>query len=109
MGYVCMCGLASGKGWNEELILYKARLAREILTSHLNNARLYQQVRLSSLTDPLTGVGSRKLLEDKLQAECVRAKRYGRPFSIAIIDLDNFKMINDVLGHAAGDEALVRS
>ena len=108
MGYVCMCGLASGKGWNEELILYKARLAREILTSHLNNARLYQQVRLSSLTDPLTGVGSRKLLEDKLQAECVRAKRYGRPFSIAIIDLDNFKMINDVLGHAAGDEALVR-
>ena len=58
------------------------------------------------MTDALTAVGSRKLLEDKLQAECARAKRYKRQFSIAIIDLDNFKTINDVLGHAAGDDAL---
>ena len=105
-GYLCMCGLAHSSSVNRELTLYKAKLTREILTSHLRNASLYQQARLTSLTDALTAVGSRRLLEDKLQAECARAKRYKYPFSVAIIDLDNFKTINDVLGHATGDYAL---
>jgi len=105
-GYLCMCGLASSSATNKELTSYKAKLAREILNSHLSNAKLYREARLTSLTDPLTGVGSRRLLEDKLDIEWARAKRYKRPFSIAIIDLDNFKTINDVLGHASGDDAL---
>jgi len=105
-GYLCMCALAPSSTANRELTSYKARLTREILTSHLTNASLYQQARLTSLTDALTEIGSRKLLEDKLQAEYARAKRYKRPLSVAIIDLDNFKTINDVLGHAAGDDAL---
>jgi len=104
--YLCMCCLADSVATNRELTSYKAKLTREILNSHLANAKLYQEARLTSLTDALTAVGSRKLLEDKLQAECTRAKRYKRQFSIAIIDLDNFKTINDVLGHAAGDDAL---
>lgn len=107
-GYLCMCDLAPAIASNRELISYKAKLTREILTAHLTNATRYQQARLSSLTDALTGVGSRKLLEDKLQAECARAERYKRPFSVAIIDFDHFKMINDVLGHATGDEAIRR-
>ena len=104
--YLCMCCLADSVATNRELTSYKAKLTREILNSHLTNAKLYQEARLTSLTDALTAVGSRKLLEDKLQAECARAKRYKRQFSIAIIDLDNFKTINDILGHAAGDDAL---
>ncbi|UCD49510.1 MAG: diguanylate cyclase [Phycisphaerales bacterium] len=106
LGYLCMCSLAPDIAANRELISYKAKLTREIVTAHLTNATRYQQARLTSLTDALTGVGSRKLLEDKLQAEFDRAKRYKRPFSVAIIDLDHFKMINDVLGHAVGDEAI---
>jgi len=104
--YLCMCGLAASAATNRELTSYKAKLAREILNSHLTNAKLYQEARLTSLTDALTGVGSRKLLEDKLQVECARAKRYKRQFAIAFLDLDNFKTINDVLGHAAGDDTL---
>jgi len=104
--YLCMCSLASSIATNRELTSYKAKLAREILNSHLTNAKLYQEARLTSLTDTLTLVGSRKLLEDKLQAEFARSQRYKRTFSIAIIDLDNFKTINDILGHGAGDEAL---
>jgi diguanylate cyclase (GGDEF)-like protein len=46
------------------------------------------------------------MLEDKLQVEFERSKRYKRTFSLAIFDLDNFKTINDVLGHGTGDEAL---
>ena len=64
-GYLCMCGLDPAIASNRELISYKAKLTREILTAHLTNATRYQQARLSSLTDALTGVGSRKLLEDK--------------------------------------------
>jgi diguanylate cyclase (GGDEF)-like protein/putative nucleotidyltransferase with HDIG domain len=105
-GYLCMCGLALSSASNRELTLYKAKLTREIVIAHLTNATRYQQARLTSLTDPLTGVGSRRLHEDKLQEECERARRYKRPFSIAIIDLDHFKMINDALGHAVGDEAI---
>ncbi len=105
-GYLCMCGLAGWTTANRELTSYKARLTRGILTSHLTNANLYHQARLTSETDALTGVGSRRLLEDKLEAEYSRSIRYECPFSVAIIDLDNFKTINDVLGHATGDEAL---
>ncbi len=105
-GYLCMCGLPEASLANRELTQYKAKLAREILVAHLTNATRYQQARLTSLTDALTGVGSRKLLEDKLHEECDRARRYKRPFSLAIIDLDHFKMVNDALGHATGDEAI---
>lgn len=105
-GYICMCGLRNWNTTSRELTGYKAKLTKDILTSHLTNASLYQHARLTSLTDALTGLGSRKLLEDRLEAEASRAKRYKRPFSVSIIDLDNFKTINDVLGHATGDEAL---
>jgi diguanylate cyclase (GGDEF)-like protein/putative nucleotidyltransferase with HDIG domain len=105
-GYLCMCGLANSSITNRELTCYKAKLTREILTSHLTNASLYHQARLTSLTDALTGVGSRRLLETKLEVECARSKRYKHPFSVAILDLDNFKTINDVFGHATGDNAL---
>ena len=105
-GCLCMCGLAPAIRSNSDLIEYKARLCRDVLSSHLTNARLYQQARQTSLTDTLTGVGSRRFLEDRLQAEWERAKRYDRPLSVAIMDMDNFKSVNDMMGHAVGDEAL---
>ncbi len=64
---------------------------------------LVQQLRLS--TDYLTGVGNRLSLDDCL-AECFSDGPQGRPFSALMIDVDDFKQINDTFGHHAGDTVL---
>lgn len=57
--------------------------------------------------DWLTGLPNRKLLEDRISLGIERAKRERTEFSVAFIDLDNFKIFNDRIGHAAGDTVLV--
>jgi len=57
-------------------------------------------------TDPLTGVANPRAFLECLDAELYRARRYKRPLSLACIDLDNFKKVNEQLGHSAGDELL---
>jgi len=59
-----------------------------------------------SLTDALTGLGNRRRMEDELQRVHARALRSLRPFSVALFDIDHFKLYNDHEGHQAGDEAL---
>jgi diguanylate cyclase (GGDEF)-like protein len=58
--------------------------------------------------DSLTGLPNRQALIESLEAEISRAKRFGRPFSLALLDCDGFKSINDRNGHLAGDEVLRR-
>jgi diguanylate cyclase (GGDEF)-like protein len=59
-----------------------------------------------SLTDPLTGVGNRRKLEQGLAREISRVRRYGGQMSLLLADLDRFKTINDDFGHDAGDSVL---
>ena len=74
------------------------------LSEHLQGTML----RLSQLAnnDPLTGLPNRNLFLDRLHQHLSRASRYGARFTLAYLDLDNFKTINDTLGHHAGDIAL---
>lgn len=58
-------------------------------------------------TDPLTGILNRRSFFNLAEYELNRSRRYGLPFTIAYIDLDNFKYINDRFGHHVGDELLV--
>lgn len=59
-----------------------------------------------SANDALTGLLNRHAFEERWQSELSRARRYGRPISIAVMDIDYFKQFNDRHGHAAGDAAL---
>ena len=57
--------------------------------------------------DPLTGSLNRKGLDEAMEREIARARRLGSPLCVALLDIDNFKQLNDRLGHAAGDAALI--
>lgn len=64
------------------------------------------RVRQLSLTDELTNLPNRRAFLRRLEDEIARANRYGYPLSLAIMDLDEFKKINDTYGHAIGDRIL---
>ena len=68
---------------------------------------LYQRAREAADSDSLTGLLNRSGLRQPLQREIERAKRYGHAFSLLYLDCDNFKAVNDGLGHSAGDAVLV--
>ncbi|WP_299768260.1 GGDEF domain-containing protein [uncultured Pseudoteredinibacter sp.] len=69
--------------------------------------KMQELLRVHSTTDPLTGAYNRRQLETILQDSIAFAKEFERPCVLAILDLDNFKRINDELGHNAGDDAIV--
>jgi diguanylate cyclase (GGDEF)-like protein len=71
----------------------------------IQNARLFEDVRTLSVTDPLTGLPNRRQLEYDLAREFAAARR-GRRLTLVMLDLDNFKEYNDTHGHLAGDELL---
>jgi diguanylate cyclase (GGDEF)-like protein len=67
--------------------------------------------RLLSLatSDPLTGLLNHRAFQERVESEVSRARRYGRPLSVMLMDLDHFKTINDAYGHQAGDAALMQA
>lgn len=73
----------------------------------LENAFNREQLRLTSLTDPLTGLYNRRYLEQRLDSEIARAQRHCQPLSFLFLDADHFKRVNDTFGHHAGDRVLV--
>jgi diguanylate cyclase (GGDEF)-like protein len=69
-------------------------------------ARLASSLRTAAATDPLTGVANRRAWEAEAARNLAHAARTGEPLSFAILDLDDFKGVNDRLGHTAGDALL---
>ena len=72
----------------------------------LEKARLNSDLQRLAITDPLTGLFNRRGLYELGQREVERARRYSRPLSVIMLDIDHFKLVNDRYGHPAGDEVL---
>ncbi len=72
----------------------------------IENVQLHETVARESVTDDLTGLSNRRAFDDALAAEVERSKRYGSSLGLVLIDLDNFKSVNDTYGHQQGDLVL---
>lgn len=80
------------------LALYRDINARKLVEAQLEHL---------AMTDPLTGAANRRQFMKMAETEFSRARRYQRPFSLVLLDVDRFKSVNDNYGHAIGDAALV--
>ncbi len=80
----------------------------ELAGEAVRNARLLRRLRSLSESDSLTGLANHRKLHDVLAREQARAERYGSHFSLVMLDIDEFKLLNDTHGHPAGDSVLRR-
>jgi diguanylate cyclase (GGDEF)-like protein len=89
--------------------LRRAEELAERVAPALENARRFQEARRLADVDALTGLHNRRYFHETLAREVARAHRYGRGLALVIIDIDNFKGVNDRIGHLAGDGALAET
>lgn len=84
-------------------------LVAHVREQHLERDRLLAQLHDAAHTDPLTGLPNRRAWELELKRALAHASRSDEPLSLAVIDIDNFKDINDQRGHAEGDSLLTQT
>lgn len=89
----------------DEALLLQALASQLAVALELNRARA--ELDRLTVTDPLTGVYNRRYLDRMLPSEKDRAERFDRPFALLMLDLDDFKIVNDRYGHRQGDHILV--
>jgi diguanylate cyclase (GGDEF)-like protein len=88
--------------------LRRARIQGEALHNRITELNIREKLLQTQAShDSLTGLGNRTLLADRFFFAVERAKRSEKPFAIAMIDLNDFKSVNDDYGHVAGDSVLV--
>ncbi|HSX51877.1 MAG TPA: diguanylate cyclase, partial [Cellvibrio sp.] len=98
-------------------VLFKSEIAHKHLTRAITHARArhvlerqlqesHQRLRALAENDSLTGLANRYYFDESLRAAILRAKRHNEQLALFFLDLDNFKFINDGLGHVIGDQVL---
>jgi two-component system, cell cycle response regulator len=90
----------------EPELLARLNTARRILALEHSLREANEQNRVLSITDALTGTFNRRHLMEQLPRELDRCRRYAYPLSVVMCDIDHFKAVNDIHGHAVGDEVL---
>jgi diguanylate cyclase (GGDEF)-like protein len=78
------------------------RLASDALANAMHHAKMES----NALTDPLTGLPNPRYMSVRFEQEAARARRTNRPFQVVMLDLDDFKLVNDTYGHKVGDQML---
>ena len=95
--------------WQRSPVL-SAALVGPLLAISLYQRSAYQALRAMrlALTDPLTGLGNHRSFQERLKQELLRAEADDEPFTLCMIDVDDFKRINDLYGHPVGDRVLAQ-
>ena len=103
LGVLCLYPVPPGL---EDLDIELLQSAAQELSVGLERAQLFERMSELSITDDLTGLYNRRHFHEALETEIQRTQRYGRSFSLVMLDLDGFKEYNDKFGHASGDVVL---
>ena len=94
--------VSSIHGFKKEDIAFLEHAVKELSVA-LDNAKIHMKVNELSITDELTGLYNRRKMDEVLESEFNKAKRYGSSLSVMILDIDHFKQVNDFYGHKVGD------
>ncbi len=108
IGFLTVFSRSAKHGFAEEEIRELELLAQRAGPA-IENARRFQEARKLADLDALTGLHNRRYFHETLAREVARAHRYGRKLALVVFDLDDFKAINDRIGHLAGDSVLAET
>lgn len=95
-------------GWAEDFEPEVLEQAAPVIAESLQRALEYEELLHQSRRDALTGLENRRSFEERIDSLVEQARRHSHAMTLVAMDLDHFKKVNDLLGHAAGDEALRR-
>jgi diguanylate cyclase (GGDEF)-like protein len=108
IGFVAVYSRSPSHRFEEETIRELEELAKRAGPA-IQNARRFREARQLADLDALTGLHNRRYFHETLAREVARAHRYGRQLALIVLDLDDFKAINDRIGHLAGDAVLAET
>src|SRR6476659_4787864 len=108
LGYLTVFTRRNGHDYSDEDVRQLETLALRAGPA-IENARRFREARQLADLDALTGLHNRRYFHETLSRECARAHRYERKLSLIVFDLDDFKEINDRIGHLAGDTVLAEA
>ena len=95
----------SNRDYNQIDLDFAQRLAT-LYAIAIQHHRKDEKISKMAYQDPLTGLPNRALFNDRFAVALASARRYGKKIGLMVLDIDDFKHVNDTLGHSAGDEVL---
>jgi diguanylate cyclase (GGDEF)-like protein len=108
IGFIAVYSRSRSHSWNEEEVRELEELALRAGPA-IENAKRFREARQLADLDALTGLHNRRYFHETLAREVARAHRYDRRLALIVFDLDDFKAVNDRIGHLAGDAVIAEA